>query len=100
MPPETITEPPSQIYSSDVSVGEAFPMTSVDQRQPPGRKQSETNSSVKGPVSTASMEIFLRPVSSTTQYNADNVPNSKADRHTDGVPEYQPRSIDFARFRG
>ena len=35
-------------------------------------------------------------VSSTTLNDARDVPESGADRHTDNVPEYQPRTIDLS----
>ena len=58
------------------------------------------DSSEKGPICTALSEIFWGHVLPAMPYEACNMPESGADRHTDIEPEYESLIIDFSQFQG
>ena len=79
---ETIKEPPTNLPHDNASIDRGF--YDVDHLN---RDPSVTRTS---PL----------PHRTSTPYDACDVPELGADRHTYGVPKYQPRAIDFSQFRG
>ena len=70
-------------------------------RRPSGRKKSETGLVSKKDPSQLPRRKFSLDMCCQPRHTMQAMcPESGADRHTAGVPEYQPHATDFSEFRG
>ena len=102
MHPQTTAEQPHNLSLSITRVSPKLSSRRLMRRRPSGQKRVSRNSSVKGPVPTASSKIFFGHVLSAAPFNASDVrcARIRGGPIYAGVPDYQPHAIDFSEFRG